>query len=417
MRDIVPPRPRPEDVYLRRSEFLKALEGSAHVNLKELSLAGDQSPATADGSLTAQEFTFPTQRAPKFHGAVKAFIEDLKTRMADRELVAFVIPTAGKVDRLREILKDYVIPFQTATAAAELTGPPGSELQGSGTPDEISGSTPVVPVLITRGRINEGVAFPELRLLLLSDADLFGEFDWGSSGRRERSAASSFISDLSDLKVGDYVVHVDHGIGQYQGLRQLGVNGAERDFMLITYQEDARLYVLLERLDLVEKYRSAEGAKPVLDRLGGVTWARTKARVRRALRDMAQELLQLYAERKMKGGTAYSHDTPWQKEFEGEFEFEETPDQLTALKETGCSAATWATVKRNSPCVLPSKWCRTGNRWQSSHPRRYSPSSITTPSGSEWRGFRCALKWSAAFALRLSRRRYFRRRSPAPWIS
>ena len=102
MRDIVPPRPRPEDVYLRRSEFLKALEGSAHVNLKELSLAGDQSPATADGSLTAQEFTFPTQRAPKFHGAVKAFIEDLKTRMADRELVAFVIPTAGKVDRLRD---------------------------------------------------------------------------------------------------------------------------------------------------------------------------------------------------------------------------------------------------------------------------------------------------------------------------
>ena len=162
--------------------------------------------------------------------------------MADRELVAFVIPTAGKVDRLREILKDYDIPFQTAATAAELAGVPGSALQGSGTPDEISGSTPVVPVLITRGRINEGVAFPDLRLLLLSDADLFGEFDWGSSGRREKSAASSFISDLSDLKVGDYVVHVDHGIGQYQGLRQLGVNGAERDFMLITYQEDARLY-------------------------------------------------------------------------------------------------------------------------------------------------------------------------------
>ena len=180
----------------------------------------------------------------------------------------------------------------------------------------------------------EGIIVPELRLLLLGDADLFGGFDWGAPGRRERSRASSFISDLSDLKEGDYVVHVDHGIGLYQGLRQLGVEGAARDFMLLTYQDDAKLYVPLERLDLVEKFRaSGEGAKPALDRLGGVTWARTKSRVKRALRDMAEELLRLYAERKMRGGVAYSADTPWQKEFEEAFEFEETPDQLTALED------------------------------------------------------------------------------------
>ena len=180
----------------------------------------------------------------------------------------------------------------------------------------------------------EGIIVPELRLLLLGDADLFGGFDWGAPGRRERSRASSFISDLSDLKEGDYVVHVDHGIGLYQGLRQLGVEGTARDFMLLTYQDDARLYVPLERLDLVEKFRSSgDGAKPALDRLGGITWARTKSRVKRALRDMAEELLRLYAERKMRGGVAYSADTPWQKEFEEAFEFEETPDQLTALED------------------------------------------------------------------------------------
>jgi transcription-repair coupling factor (superfamily II helicase) len=125
---------------------------------------------------------------------------------------------------------------------------------------------------------------------------------------------------------------MDHGIGLYHGLRQLAVEGSARDFMLLTYQDDARLYVPLERLDLVEKYRAGgDGAKPHLDRLGGLTWARTKTRVKRALRDMAEELLRVYAERKMRGGVAYSPDTPWQKEFEDAFQFEETPDQITSL--------------------------------------------------------------------------------------
>ena len=120
----------------------------------------------------------------------------------------------------------------------------------------------------------------------------------------------------------------------YQGLRQWEVEGSARDFMLLPFQDEARLYVPLERLDLVEKYRtSGDGAKPTLDRLGGTAWVRTKARVKRALRDIAQELLRLYAERKMHGGTAFSSDTPWQKEFEDAFEFEETPDQITTLAE------------------------------------------------------------------------------------
>jgi transcription-repair coupling factor (superfamily II helicase) len=186
-------------------------------------------------------------------------------------------------------------------------------------------------VLIARGEIREGVAFPELHQLWLADSDLFGGFDWAARGRRERSGISSFISDLSDLKAGDYVVHIDHGIGIYHGLRQLPVTGGTRDFMLLTYHDEAKLYVPLERLDLVEKYRSGESAKPQLDRLGGATWERTKTRVKRALRDMAQELLQLYADRKMRGGVATSADTPWQHEFEDAFAFEETPDQLTAI--------------------------------------------------------------------------------------
>jgi len=259
-----------------------------------------------------------TQPPPKYQGGVKALVDDLRVRVKRGESVIFVVPTSGKVDRLREILKDYEIPFTTLGGEKEKreAAPATSETGGT---------------FIARGEIREGVALPDLRRLWLADADLFGGFDWAARGRRERSGISSFISDLGDLKVGDYVVHIDHGIGIYQGLRQIAVTGAARDFMLLTFQDEARLYVPLERLDLVEKYRSHEGAKPPLDRLGGATWERTKTRVKRALRDMAAELLQLYADRKMRGGVAASADTPWQREFEDAFAYEETPDQLTAI--------------------------------------------------------------------------------------
>jgi len=335
VRDVVPPRPRPEEVFLTEAEFLKAVEHVPAIALKELAIevGGPSSPEDRDETaplsaevgasheLPQKEFCLPTQPPPKFHGDVKAMVQDLTQRRKSHETLAVVLPAPGKADRLREILTEYDIPFVTAE---EVRNP---SLSAEAAPADLP-----FPVVLARGDLAEGVSFPELRLVFYSDADLFGEFAWGTRGRREKSAASSFISDLSDLKVGDYVVHVDHGIAVYQGLRPLEVEGAPRDFMLLTYQDDARLYVPLERLDLVEKYRtSGDGAKPTLDRLGGATWGRTKTRVKRALRDIAQELLRLYAERRMHGGTAFSGDTPWQKEFEDAFEFEETPDQITAL--------------------------------------------------------------------------------------
>jgi transcription-repair coupling factor (superfamily II helicase) len=314
VRDVVPPRPQPEEVFLTREEFLRSVDGIPQISFKEL--------AVEDGAAgDSPESRLATQPPPKFHGAVKALVEDLRARREQGETVAVVLPTTGKADRLREILNEYEIPYGDVGTVRE-------PLQHAAASD----SEAAKPVLLARGDLDEGVIFSDLRLALYSDVELFGEFAWGGRGRRERSAVTSFISDLSDLKVGDYVVHVDHGIGLYQGLRPLEVEGARRDFMLLTYQEDAKLYVPLERLDLVEKYRSSgDGAKPQLDRLGGATWARTKTRVKRALRDIAQELLRLYAERKMHPGTAFSADTPWQKEFEDAFEFEETPDQITAL--------------------------------------------------------------------------------------
>src|SRR5579859_6630176 len=358
VRDSVPSPPRPEEIFLSEAEFTSAFDGKTSIFLKELAvhptrltleqvgegLSGAASLGQTEKSfpplpdIVEGELNLASQPAPKYHGAIKPMMEVLYLRFKRGDAVTFVVPTAGKVDRLREILAEYEVPFQSAREVEdwgkdlpELAEGGGNKSLQPGVPANPSAPAPVV---IARGEMGEGVAFPDLGLLFLSDNDLFGGLLWDAHGRKERSAISSFLSDLSDLKPGDYVVHVDHGIGLYHGLRQLGVSGAARDFMLLTYQDDARLYVPLERLDLVEKYRrSGEAGKPTLDRLGGATWARTKTRVKKSLRDMAEELLRLYAERKMRGGVAFSADTTWQREFEDAFEFEETPDQLTALAE------------------------------------------------------------------------------------
>ncbi len=314
VRDVEPPPPRPEEILLTMEEFAAAVAPLSQLCLKELGLEPSSSSA---------EFHLPSQPATKFHGDVKNLAESLRAR---KETTLLVLPTEGKLERVREILQEYALSYSSLEPAPTTQEKPPGDPAAQG-----STASPEGPVLLARGEVGEGVVFPEARFALLSDAEIFGGFAWGAGGRPSKSGITSFLSDLSDLKVGDYVVHVDHGIGMYQGLKQLGVSGTPRDFMLLTYQDDARLYVPLERLDLVEKYRGGDGAKPPLDRLGGTSWVRTKTRVKRALRDMAEELLRLYAERKMKGSVACGADTPWQKEFEAAFEFEETPDQLTAL--------------------------------------------------------------------------------------
>ncbi|HXJ91449.1 MAG TPA: transcription-repair coupling factor [Terriglobia bacterium] len=423
VRDMTPPRPRPEDVFLREPEFWKLVEHANQIGLKELAIGGRQTPpapdaaagretepqASADepgsagvspavrcpkhleragetpalpGSPEASilgnavsrfssfaEVALMSQPAPRYHGSLKPWVEEVHRRIDGGETVVLALAASGKADRLHEIFHEYQIPFVDAAVRHKTPpSPPAPLPQGGEGRTEIEGGTVPrggegrtvfenrsgdgssnggssdggsselkfprrLPLLIVRGDLDECVSFPDLRILIESETEIFGSFAWGRPGQRDKSSViSSFITDLSDLKVGDYVVHVDHGIALYNGLRQIEVEGQKRDFMLLTYQDEAKLYVPLERLDLVEKYRSGgEGAKPTLDRLGGVTWEKTKARVKRALRDMAQELLRIYAQRKMSGGIACGPDTPWQKEFEEQFEFDETPDQLSAL--------------------------------------------------------------------------------------
>jgi transcription-repair coupling factor (superfamily II helicase) len=165
--------------------------------------------------------------------------------------------------------------------------------------------------------------------LVVFPQEIFGEEKPAATRRARPSEA--FLSDLRDLKLGDAVVHRDYGIGLFKGLKRVSVSGEEREFMEIGYAEEKTLLLPVERFDLVQKYSGVEGVTPVLDRLGGAGWGRRMASVRRAMRDMTDELLKLYARRTLAAGFAFSKDSPWQKEFEDAFEYEETADQAQAI--------------------------------------------------------------------------------------
>ena len=146
-------------------------------------------------------------------------------------------------------------------------------------------------------------------------------------------AAGKFLSDLRDLKIEDYVVHVDHGIGQFIGLSTMLTESGEKEFLLLRFADDDKLYVPVERLDLVQKYMGASDASPRLDKLGTMVWQKAKSRAKASMKDMAEKLLQLYAYRKTVKGYQFPSDDAFQREFEDAFEFIETAHQLNAIED------------------------------------------------------------------------------------
>jgi len=166
-------------------------------------------------------------------------------------------------------------------------------------------------------------------LAVLSEREMFGRHYMRRT--RRRFEAGTVITQFSDLKTGDYVVHAEHGIGRYTGLRRF--TGRAGDFMTLQYSGGDIMYVPVTHIDQVQKYSGGDGAIPKMDRLGGATWAKKKSRVKKAVQDMTEELVKLYAAREASHGHAFSPDTPWQLEFEDAFEYEETPDQIRAIEE------------------------------------------------------------------------------------
>ena len=179
------------------------------------------------------------------------------------------------------------------------------------------------------GRLRAGFVSVKDAQVVLSEREIFGRHY--IRRRRRRFEAGESLKTMGDLKVGDYIVHEHHGIGRYLGIRRF--SGKTGDFLTLQYAKGDTLYLPATNIDAIQKYSAGEGALPKIDKIGGSTWARTKARVKKAVKDMTEELIKLYAEREGREGHAFSKDTPWQIEFEDEFPYEETPDQARAIDE------------------------------------------------------------------------------------
>src|SRR5271157_3981072 len=307
---------RPEDLYLPPEAWWQKTAALPGANVEHLGITrGAEEDAIA----------FLSQPSPRFHGAVPAMLAEVQKLNADGKRVLFAVPNTGEVERLADVFTEYNVSFRlgSRTRGGESYADETSYFAGE-----------VLTTTLATAYIPDGVLLPEANLAVFGARDLFDESDAvASRPLHAKSKVSAFLSDFRDLQVGDYVVHVEHGIGQYQGLKEINQGDGAAEFMLLEYAEAARLYVPLTRLDLVQKYRSSEGAKPVLSHLGTQSWAKTKARVRKAMKDMADELLKLYAERKTAVGHAFPPGNEWFREFEEAFEFNETEDQATAIKD------------------------------------------------------------------------------------
>jgi transcription-repair coupling factor (superfamily II helicase) len=287
------------------------------------------------GADSAMRQTLQTQPTTKHHGNVQGFIAEVRSRLAAGEQVIASASSTGELERFADICHEYELPYRVGELEENVTI---TRLAEEG------GTTGLgVPALVlAKAPLAQGVVFNDAKLALYGNADLFETIP-SPQRPRSRPKSASFFSDFSDLKPGDYVVHADHGIGQFEGLRQITSEAATGEFMLLRYADDAKVYVPLARLDLIQKYQSLGGAPPALDKLGTTVWEARKSRVRKSVDDMAEKLLALYAERKASEGHAFSPDSNFQREFEDAFDFEETADQLRAI----------ADVKKDMESSLP----------------------------------------------------------------
>jgi transcription-repair coupling factor (superfamily II helicase) len=310
----------PEDIYLRPEIIQAQLDAHMGLDLDQLGVID-----ILDDDNTLGEIELNTRPTLRFHGSIPALTEHLRTMMTAETRIVLAAPHQGDVERLATVLREYQIPYRLGSRNPR----PGETVLDEGS--YLAGDLRV-PIIV-RTPIAAGVSFLDSNLIVFGANDLSDDADVAARPEPRKSKTAAFVSDFRDLTVGDYVVHVEHGIAQYQGLKEIEQDGLSVEFMILEFAEAAKLYVPLTRLDLIQKYRSTDaGPAPVLNRLGSQQWAKTKARVRKAMQDMTGELLKLYAERTTAQGTAFSKDNAFQREFEDAFDYTETDDQNSAIR-------------------------------------------------------------------------------------
>ncbi|HZK25241.1 MAG TPA: transcription-repair coupling factor [Oscillospiraceae bacterium] len=253
--------------------------------------------------------SFSAKPVPRFLGQWELFCQEVEQWRQLAYRVVIITSTRQRSSGITDILAERNIPSVYSLSQPDLA--PRT-------------------VTLLHGSLESGFILPELKLAVLAEQDILPQ---RKKRRRLKGKEGVRVGDYQELQVGDFVVHEQHGIGQYLGLRTLEVSGIQRDYLYIQYAGNDKLYLPIEQIDVVRKYLGAEGKRPKLSALGGGEWSRVKARVQSSVQELAKELLALYAAREAEPGHAFAADHDWQQDFEAAFPFEETEDQLQAIKE------------------------------------------------------------------------------------
>jgi len=302
----------PERLFVGLAEYRQALGGRAIVEMESLNiLHADDSRGRAN----LRSFSTADLRAQRVQQrrelGFAPVAEQVREWRESGTEVFFVAGTEAQQQRLARLLEAHEISAQVVDAsfAAALSRSSGG-------------------VRVLRGHLSEGFRMPDERLALVTESDVFGE-----TRRRaaRRVSVSQLLKNLNQLRPNDFVVHLDHGVGVYRGLRHLKVADTEGDYLHLEYAGGDRLYLPVDRINLVQKYVGGDGAAPALDKLGGASWENTKAKTRESILAMAKELLSIYAAREIDDRLPYAQEDDSYREFEAKFPFEETPDQRQAI--------------------------------------------------------------------------------------
>ena len=300
--DILPSQ---NSLLLNKGELESKLENSSLITLSSFL-------NKSDGLFNTVDIGFEEVTLNKYNGQLNMLIEDIQERKEKKYKTVILAGTRPRGERLVKTLMEKGI-FSTYKDSI----------------DKIEAGE----VVITFGNLLRGFDYPELELSIISDKDIFGETRRKRSGKAVRKKGVAKITSFAELKPGDYVVHANHGIGVYKGIKQMAAGGTTRDYLDIVYDKGDKLYVPVDQLDLVQKYIGSEGNSPKINKLGGAEWQRAKGKVRKSINEIAQDLVKLYAARATLKGHSFGKDTEWQRQFEDEFPYEETPDQLASLEE------------------------------------------------------------------------------------
>lgn len=341
-----------------RLEELEADEGAKSDSLPDTIQAVFRITEDLADLNSASEVDRPLLRAATgFQGRISELRKAVEQKLEEKATVVLTSPYHAQIQRINGIFRGEPVELSVTEDPSEPVNIDGSgtaltghsvsaRLKGdaTGSKAESSGKRSAKKPAARPGRVkkksentlyviqnfrNSGFEVPDLNLYVWSDHDIFGR---GYRKRnRFKSRTSSPIESFLDLKEGDFVVHINHGVGKFIKLERVKAAGRERDFLVLEYAEQDRLFVPLDQISLVQKY-AAPTEKPRLDHLGRASFKKVRERVEERIEEFAEELLKIYAARMSRKGYAYPPDSPWQEEFEAAFPFEETPDQITAIE-------------------------------------------------------------------------------------